>query len=72
MHRRILAGNALAAGAATLAAPGIASAQPKVRWRCPGSFPKSLDTLYGTQEFIARRVAEDSLGNFLEAMTARG
>ena len=64
MHRRILAGNALAAGAATLAAPGIASAQPKVRWRCPGSFPKSLDTLYGTQEFIARRVAEMTDGGF--------
>jgi TRAP-type mannitol/chloroaromatic compound transport system substrate-binding protein len=64
MNRRILAGSALAAGATTLAAPNLASAQPKVRWRCPGSFPKSLDTLYGTQEHIARRVAEMTDGGF--------
>ena len=64
MHRRILAGSALVAGATTLAAPNLATAQPKVRWRCPGSLPKSLDTLYGTQEHIARRVAEMTDGGF--------
>ena len=53
-----------AAGAAALAAPNLASAQPRIRWRVPGSFPKSLDTLYGTHEFIARRVNELTDGAF--------
>ena len=62
MHRRLLfAGTA---AAAALATPNLASAQPRIRWRCPGSFPKSLDTLWGTQEHIARRVAEMTDGAF--------
>ena len=67
-RRRFLArGTAGAtAGAAALAAPNIAGAQgqPRVRWRCPGSFPKSLDTLYGTQEHLAKRVGEMTDGAF--------
>jgi TRAP-type mannitol/chloroaromatic compound transport system substrate-binding protein len=64
-RRRLLArGAAGAAGAATLATPKLASAQPRIRWRCPGSFPKSLDTLYGTQDYIARRVSEMTDGAF--------
>ena len=61
-RRNLFAGGA--AGAAALAAPGLGSAQTRIRWRCPGSFPKSLDTLYGTHEFIARRVAELTDGAF--------
>lgn len=66
MHRRSImtAGAAAAAVAAPLAAPNLASAQPRIRWRCPGSFPKSLDTLYGTQEHIAKRVSEMTDGAF--------
>ena len=64
-RRRFVAlGATGAAGAATLATPNLASAQPRIRWRCPGSFPKSLDTLYGTQEYIARRVSEMTDGAF--------
>ena len=63
-RRFIATGAAGTAGAVTLAAPKLASAQPRIRWRCPGSFPKSLDTLYGTQEFIARRVSEMTDGAF--------
>lgn len=64
-RRRFLAtGAAGSAGAAVLAAPSLASAQPRIRWRCPGSFPKSLDTLYGTQEHIAKRVGEITDGAF--------
>jgi TRAP-type mannitol/chloroaromatic compound transport system substrate-binding protein len=62
MDRRHLI-SAAAAGAA-LTAPSLASAQPRIRWRCPGSFPKSLDTLWGTQEHIAKRVAEMTDGAF--------
>jgi len=64
-RRHLLAqGAAGAAGATMLAMPSLASAQPRIRWRCPGSFPKSLDTLYGTQEYIAKRVAEMTDGAF--------
>ena len=52
------------AAAATLSAPALAQTAPRIRWRCPGSFPKSLDTLYGTQEFICRRVGEITDGAF--------
>src|SRR6476659_4395327 len=66
MNRRrlIASGAAGAAGAATLVTPNLASAQPRIRWRCPGSFPKSLDTLFGTQEYIAKRVSELTDGAF--------
>ena len=60
-RRNLLAGGA---AAAALAAPSLASAQPRIRWRMPGSFPKSLDTLYGTQERICRRVSEMTDGAF--------
>ena len=43
----------LAAGAA----PAFAQGQ-EVKWRMTSSFPKSLDTLYGANEQVARRVAE--------------
>ena len=72
MDRRNLltAGAGAAALATPLAAPRLVSAQgagsnqPRVSWRCPGSFPKSLDTLFGTQEHICRRVAEMTDGAF--------
>ena len=58
------AGLALAAGTAT-AAPGIASAQsPAVSWRMALSWPKSLDTLYGGVEFLAKRVSDATGGKF--------
>jgi len=65
MDRRRLIGSG-AAGAAALAAPNLANAQaaPRIRWRCPNSFPKTLDTLYGAAEIVSRRVAEMTDGAF--------
>ena len=62
MNRRKM----MAAGAVApmLAIPALTHAQTRIRWRFPGSFPKSLDTLYGTQERIARRVREMTDGAF--------
>src|SRR5580693_10678450 len=31
---------------------------PEIKWRLTASWPKSLDTLYGTVEHISKRVAE--------------
>jgi TRAP-type mannitol/chloroaromatic compound transport system substrate-binding protein len=60
--RRHLLGAAAAvapAAAVTLAAPALAQAQnPEIRWRCPSSFPKNLDILYGGSEHLAKRVAQ--------------
>ena len=52
------------AGAASLAAPAIAQESPKVRWRCTSSFPKSLDTIYGGAEDVAKYVREATDGAF--------
>ena len=38
--------------------------QEKVRWRLASSFPRSLDTLYGSAEVLAKRVSEMTNGNF--------
>jgi TRAP-type mannitol/chloroaromatic compound transport system substrate-binding protein len=46
------------AGAATMAAPAIAQSMPEIKWRMPTSWPKSLDTLYGGAEMMAKVVGE--------------
>jgi TRAP-type mannitol/chloroaromatic compound transport system substrate-binding protein len=52
------------AGAATLAAPAIAQSMPEIKWRMPTSWPKSLDTLYGGAEMMAKAVAEATDNKF--------
>ena len=72
------AGLGLAAAAGTAAVPAIAQttpapaapAQPQeaglptIKWRMASSFPKSLDTLYGTGDFMTKRIAEITEGKF--------
>src|SRR4051794_28405094 len=53
-----------AAGAATMAAPAIAQSMPEIKWRMPTSWPKSLDTLYGGAEMMAKMVAEATDNKF--------
>ena len=48
----------VAAGAVSLAAPAIAQDMPSVTWRVTSSFPKSLDTIYGAAETMAKYVSE--------------
>ncbi len=52
----------LAAG--SVAAPAIVHAQQTITWRMCTSWPKSLDTLYGGAELVARRVGEITEGKF--------
>ncbi|MCQ8780827.1 TRAP transporter substrate-binding protein [Mangrovibrevibacter kandeliae] len=64
-RRKFLTSGAIGtAAAATLAAPAIAQTMPKVQWRCTSSFPKSLDTIYGGAEDLAKYVREATDGNF--------
>ncbi|RTI54296.1 ABC transporter substrate-binding protein [Thermus scotoductus] len=44
--------------AASLSYRAFAQAAPQVRWRLVSSYPRSLDTLYGGAEDLAKRVAE--------------
>ena len=46
------------AGAATVAAPAIAQSMPELKWRLTTSWPKSLDTLHGGAELMAKAVGE--------------
>src|SRR3954470_8114131 len=63
-RRGFIAGGAIA-GPAVLAVPALAQgALPEIRWRCASSFPKSLDTIYGAGEHVAKRVAALTDGKF--------
>ena len=56
---------AVAVGAAaSLATPAIAQTAPELKWRLTSSFPKALDTIYGTGETFARYVREATDGKF--------
>src|SRR5690349_24984357 len=60
-----------AAGAATLAAPAIAQSMPELKWRLTASWPKSLDTLWGAVEVMAKHVA-DATDNKFQIQTFAG
>jgi TRAP-type mannitol/chloroaromatic compound transport system substrate-binding protein len=65
-RRSFLKGAGLTAAAAStaVAAPAIAQSSPEIRWRLTSSFPKSLDTIYGTGETLARYLSEATDGKF--------
>jgi TRAP-type mannitol/chloroaromatic compound transport system substrate-binding protein len=53
-----------AVAATALAAPAIAQSMPKVSWRLTSSFPKSLDTIFGAAQTMAKFVKDATDGNF--------
>ena len=63
---------AVAAGAAALSAPAVAQTTDVVRWRMASSFPKSVEVLFGTADFIARRVGQITGGKFQISVHAAG
>lgn len=65
------AGAGVAASTA-VAMPAIAQTMPEVKWRCTSSFPKSLDTIYGGAELMARAVSEATDGKFQIQVFAAG
>ena len=64
------AGVGLAAGAVAL--PALAQNAPTIKWRMASSFPKSLDTLHGSGEYLVKRVAEMSGGKLQIQLFAAG
>src|ERR687893_1415554 len=63
-RRQFLSAAATSLAAGTLARPAIAQSMPDVRWRLSSTFPKSLDTLYGASESLARYVSDATDGKF--------
>ncbi len=61
-----------AAASAAVAAPAIAQSTPTIKWRMPCSWPKSLDTLYGAAEVMAKAVAEATDNKFQIQVFAAG
>ena len=73
MERRSFLKKAAAGVAAgAVAAPAIAQSQPSIQWRLAASWPKSLDTLYGGAQLVARRVGEITDGKFTIRAFAAG
>ncbi len=63
---------AAAAAATSIAAPAIAQSMPEVKWRLTSSFPKSLDTIYGAAEIVAKVCAEATDNKFQVRVFASG
>ena len=57
---------------ATLAAPAIAQSTPELKWRMTCSWPKSLDTLFGGAEIMAKAVSEATDNKFQIQVFAAG
>ncbi len=53
-----------AATGVPLAAPALAQTAPTLNWRLTSSFPKNLDTIYGTAQIFAKYVAEATDNRF--------
>ncbi len=71
-RRSFLKQAGVAAAAGAVAAPAIAQGTPAVKWRITSSFPKSLDTIYGGAEVLAKRVAAMTGGKFQIQVFASG
>ncbi|RTL51289.1 MAG: twin-arginine translocation signal domain-containing protein [Bradyrhizobiaceae bacterium] len=61
-----------AAAATAVASPAIAQSAPEIKWRLTSSFPKSLDTIYGAAEYMAKQVAEMTDNKFQIQVFAAG
>jgi TRAP-type mannitol/chloroaromatic compound transport system substrate-binding protein len=72
MQRRTLLKGGIAALASTaVAAPAVAQSMPEVKWRLTSSFPKSLDTIFGTAQTLCQYIAEATDNRFqIQAFSA--
>jgi TRAP-type mannitol/chloroaromatic compound transport system substrate-binding protein len=62
-RRKFVAAVATTGVAAAMSAPAV-HAQQTIRWRMTSSFPRGLDTLFGTAELFAERVNKLTEGRF--------
>src|SRR6266404_451829 len=71
-RRQFLKSAGLGLAASAVAAPAIAQSNPELKWRLTCSWPKSLDTLYGSCESFAKYVSEATDGKFQIQVFAAG
>src|SRR5712672_3853553 len=71
-RRQFLKAAGIGVAATAIAKPAIAQTSPAIKWRLTSSFPKSLDTLYGAMETVARFVAESTDNQFQMQTFAAG
>jgi TRAP-type mannitol/chloroaromatic compound transport system substrate-binding protein len=72
MDRRSLIKHAGIAGVLAAGVAPTVHAQAAVRWRLASSFPKSLDTIFGTAEVFAKTVSDATGGKFQISVHAGG
>lgn len=72
MKRRALLQGASASILVGAFASARATDLPAIRWRMASSFPKSLDTIYGTGEVLAKRLEQITQGKFQIRVYAAG
>ena len=71
-RREFLKAAGVGLAGSAVAAPAIAQSMPEIKWRLTASWPKSLDTLYGCPEFMAKRIAEITDNKFQIQVFAAG
>jgi len=71
-RREFLKAAGVGLATSAIAAPAIAQSMPELKWRLTASWPKSLDTLYGAPEYMAKRIAELSENKFQIQVFAAG
>jgi TRAP-type mannitol/chloroaromatic compound transport system substrate-binding protein len=71
-RRDFLKTGVLAAAVMPVAMPAVAQSLPEVKWRLTSSFPKSLDTIYGTAQQFAKLMLEATDGKFQVQTFAAG
>src|SRR4051812_46840833 len=72
LEKAVLGGAAGIGAVTNSTAPAIAQEPPAINWRMASSFPKSLDTIYGAAERVAKRVDEATDGKFKIRVFAAG
>jgi TRAP-type mannitol/chloroaromatic compound transport system substrate-binding protein len=71
-RRQFLKTAGIGVAAAAVASPAIAQSMPELKWRMTCSWPKSLDTLFGTAEQMAKAVAAATDNKFQIQVFAGG
>ena len=71
-RRSFVHGAGLAGVLAAGVAPAVVHAQANIRWRLASSFPKALDTIFGSAEVFAKAVKDMSGGKFEISVHAGG
>ena len=71
-RRQFIKAAGLGVAASAVAAPAIAQSMPQIKWWMTTSWPKSLDTLFGGAEMMAKAVAEATDNKFQIQVFAGG